>query len=237
VLNGITPDTYRGLLLSVGSRSGTRPLSPVEVAKGLKVVLDAGTRPKDVAAALHLDGTTMIQRFVRLLSLNPDVQHLIDWGQTGATIAFTAASELARLKSAEDQAVACTAALENELTSGEVKSLVQLKLRSRKALQECVDEIVRLRPTVQRRHVLVGAVTSSELRTRLEALTQLQRDEAFRKALNKQFPGLGEAASRLGADRYTITGDEALFKRLTKDPAGFESVITKAIAAVVEQPA
>jgi hypothetical protein len=202
----------------------------------LQAVLDAGTRAKDVAAALHLDGTTMIQRFVRLLSLSPDVQHLIDWGQTGATIAFTAASELSRLKSGDDQAAAATAALENELTSGEVKSLVQLKLRSRKPLQECVDEIVRLRPTIQRRHVLVGAVTSPELRTRLETLTQLQRDEAFRKALTAQFPGLGQAASRLGADRYTITGDEGVFERLTKDAARFESAITKAIAAVVEQP-
>jgi hypothetical protein len=48
------------------------------------------------AEALHLNGPTWVGRFLSLLKLPDDVQHLIDWGRSDRTISLTAMS-LSRL--------------------------------------------------------------------------------------------------------------------------------------------
>jgi DNA-binding transcriptional MerR regulator len=233
-LHGLPPAVYRGLLLSVGSRSGTRPMSPAEVARALKSAQDNGTPAKDLAAALQLEGTTMISRFLRVLSLPPDVQLSTDWGRTSATIAFTSASELARLKGAEEQLEACRAALEHELSTSEVKALVQLRQRSRKSIAECVGEIVRLRPEVQRRHVFIGGIIGDAVQRQLEARSQLQRDDLMKKAAHARYPDARDVAVRLGSTRFTLAGDEELARHVLADPEGFEAGVNSAISQALE---
>jgi hypothetical protein len=229
MLPGLPPEAFKGLLLSVGSHRGRRPMSPIEVATALKCAQEAGSSAKEIAVALHLDGTTMISRFVRLLTLPSEVQLATDWGRTGATIAFTAAAEIARLKQGQDQKDTCRAALEHNLTSSEVKSVVQLRNRSGKGVAECLAEILRLRPQIERRHILVGAIASTEIRRALERLTQHERDSLVARALRRRYPSLAGASSRLGVDRFLITGDDAVAAVLMADESGFEAGITATI--------
>jgi hypothetical protein len=237
MLPGLPPDIHRGLLLSVGSHKGTRPLSPSEVANGLKDAIAAGTSSKDLAAMLHLNGPSMISRFVRLLDLPPSVLHLVDWGQTNVTIAFTAASELSRLKSHEDQVALSKAALESELTSSEVKSVVQMQLRSKKPIAECIAAIIDLRSTVIKRHVFIGGITSAELIERLRALRQVERDDLLKSVLASTLPAVSDVAGRLGHDRFTLSVEnQQAADGILAMPGGFEAAIAGALAKALETP-
>jgi hypothetical protein len=225
---GLEPADLRALLLSVGSRSGRRPLAPIEVAALLDGAMKRGASPKNLAAALHLEGPTMISRFVRLLSLAPEVQLVTDWGKTAATIAFTTASEISRLESIDEQAEACHGALRHGLTSGEVKSLVQIRKRSGKPLVECLEEVIRLRPTIELRQVVVGAVTDESVRERLRSMGQYSRDDVLSKAIKSAFPEIREFAGKLGADRFTVAGAQAALAPLLAHQ-GVEDQVTTAI--------
>jgi hypothetical protein len=231
MLQGLSPDILRGLLLSVGSHKGVRPLSPSEVAQALKDSISAGTPIKDLAAALHLNGPSMISRFVRLLDLPSTVLHLVDWGQTKSTIAFTAASELSRLKSKEEQEALSKGALESELTSGEVKAIVQMHLRSKKHIAECIDAILNLRQGVIRRHVFIGAVMSESLREHLQSLRQVERDELLKSVLLQVLPAYPDLSGRLGHDRFTLSVEnETVAKSIVALPGGFEATISDALS-------
>jgi hypothetical protein len=177
----------------------------------------------------------MISRFLRLLTLPAEVQHLVDWGQSGATIAFTAASELSRLRRPEDQIDACHAALEKQLSSSEIKQLVQLSLRSKRRIQDCVGDVLRLRDSIQKVHVFAGAITSEDLRGHLSKLTQSQRDALLTGALGKTYPELAGVASRLGSGRFTIIGRDALAEEINKVREELEPTLNLALAQAVER--
>jgi hypothetical protein len=235
MLHGLPPDILRGLLLSVGSHKGTRPLSPSEVAGGLKDAVSAGTSLKDLAATLHLNGPSMLSRFIRLLELPPDVLHLVDWGQTKATIAFTAASELSRLKSHEDQKALAKAAVESELTTTEVKSVVQLHSRSKKPIAECIEAILALRTKVIRRNVFIGGISSPDLVARLQTMRQVERDQLLKSVLGTMLPDYEDVGGRLGHDRFTLAVEnESAAKAIMAIPNGFESAIADALAKALE---
>ncbi len=137
---GLSPEQTKRLLLSVGSHRGTRPFSPVEVAETLKISIDAGSKLSELASALHLDGTSMVTRFLRLLDLSPQVRDWVDWGESGSTIGFTAASELSRLSDSGEQNQLGRAALENQLKSSEVREVVQIRRRSKRPLAACGEK-------------------------------------------------------------------------------------------------
>jgi hypothetical protein len=227
MLPGITQEQYKGLLLSVGSHRGARPLSPIEVAKAFDAAKRAGATSDTIAAAMHLEGTTMISRFVRLLSLPEDVQLAVDWGRTGATIAFTGAAELARLPNESEQGAAGKAALEYQLSSSELKSLVQIRLRSHKPLGECVQEVVNLRPSVTIKHVFIGAVKGEPLKASLNKLTQLERDQLISRVASRMWPEAKNAAFRLGASRFTISVDDQFAKSVFRDADSLEHALSK----------
>ena len=230
MLQGLPPDSRRDLLLSVGSHRGTRPLSPEEVAKAFKVAIDAGSTLPDLAAAVHFDGTSMITRFVRLLGLPGDVLRVVNWGQAPETISFTAASEVSRLKNADEKLTLANSALEFSLTTSEIKSIVQMRLRSKQPLLDCLKAIQDLRPSTIRRQVLIGSVTAESLRTLLQTLSQNERDEALMRALNSVLPIGHLVRGRLGPDRFTLTTEDASAgKAIVGLPGGFEHGVTVAI--------
>ena len=76
---GITAEEQRDLILSVGIHKQERTLSPIEVAQLLDKAIKAGTNIKELSGEILLD-TTMITRFLRLLDISPNLQHLVGWG-------------------------------------------------------------------------------------------------------------------------------------------------------------
>ena len=224
---GLSADEEKELILSVGTHRSGRRLSPVEVAVLFQRMTSNGAGLKECADLVQFEGTTMVGRFLKLLQLEPELQHLVDWGQTGSTLAFTAAVELSKLER-DEQRAAVRAILENGLKSQEVKQLVQLRRRSGKPLDTCVEEIVRLRPQVERRHVIIGLITEPSVVTALESLAQRERDELFQSVLKEQFGLRAGFSCRLGATRFTITADEATGDKVLED-RDFEDSINSAI--------
>jgi hypothetical protein len=222
---GLTPDQQKQLILSIGSHRASRLLTPLEVGLLLRASMSAGSTPQELAASVQLDGPSMIARFVRLLELPSDIHHLVDWGSSQSTVGFTAASELARLKSHEEQRYAISAALENRLSSSEVKQIVQTRLRSRKAIEECVADGSRMRPSVERIHLFIGSVVNPLARERLMKLTQHERDKVLVDIIGRLYPTLNRLSSRLGVARFTITGDDSDSAALKTGTVDFETKI------------
>lgn len=219
-MRALSPAESRGLLLSVGTHKGRRPLSPVEVARLLKREFDAGASLAEIAEAVQFDGTTMIGRFLALLDLSPEIQHLVDFGSGVDSLGFTSAFEMSRVPKDDHQELA-TAILSNQLSSAEVRQVRQLRLRSKRPISECIDEVVRMRPQVHVRQVFIGAILDERTRLRLRAKSQLERNELLKGALADRFAALRIGSGRLGADRFTLVGgrelSEAMHGTLERD--------------------
>ena len=68
-----------------------------------------------------------------------------------------------------------------------MRQVVQLRKRSRRSVEECLNEVVEMRPRVEKRYVYIGAVTSSVLKRSLEVMTQGERDELLASAIKSVF--------------------------------------------------
>src|SRR5215467_6501534 len=132
MLPGLTADEYKNLILSVGTHRGKRRISPMEAAVLFDKAERAGASLLDCAKAVQLEGPTWIGRFLNLLRLPEDVRHLVDWGRGAGAVTFTSATEIARLHDLDDQRTAIEAAIAHNLSSAEVRQLVQLRKRSRR---------------------------------------------------------------------------------------------------------
>jgi hypothetical protein len=225
-VEALSPNERRSLLLSVGTHRTARPLSPIEVARLFEKALNAGASLQECADAAHFKATSMVSRFLSLLRLAPDIQHLVDWGQSGSTLAFTSAFELSRLPTS-DHVAAASAVLANGLKSVEVRQLVQLRKRSGRSMEESVADTLGMRPTVERRHVFIGAVTNAATRDYLANQAQHQRDEMLRLAVGEAFPKVRNVPVRQGAERFTLVGDDAMASELSK--TDFEAAINKVL--------
>ena len=220
---GLSAEEYRRLILSVGTHRDARPLTPVQAAGLFEQARRAGSTPHLSAEATHLSPST-VNRFLKLLTLAPEIQHLVDWGQSGSTISFSSAFELARLPSSEHELVA-TAVLERGLTSSEVRQLTQLRQRSGRSISECIEGTLAMRPQVVRKHVFIGAVTGADLAARLAAMTQSERDGLLSSVVDDLgIPSYVDI--RLGEKRFTLVGDDAVGKAVN-GLGDFEQVINE----------
>ena len=227
-LQGLTTEEKRALVLSVGTHRGSRALSPVEVAELFAKAIGAGASVKECAQFVSLQ-PTQVSRFLALRRVPEDVRHLVDWGRSSDTLAFSAAFEISRLESEDDRREAAQAALEHGLGTAEVRQLVQARLRSGKDMTECVRAIVGMRPQLVVRHVLIGAVSDESVQLHLGSLTQQQRDALMRALCEDILRGVG-ASARLGVHRFTLVGGGELGSALrTKEE--IEGAINLRLAA------
>jgi len=100
---------------------------------------------------------------------------------------------------------AATAILKYSLSWKEVVQLVQMTDRSVDSIDASVERLLRLRPVIERRHVLIGSVHGRQLQSRLAGLSQRQRDRVMQQILQ---PILGSAAGwdcRLGTTMFSLS--------------------------------
>lgn len=219
----------QGLLLSVGTHRGTRPLSPVEVATLFAKVTAAGGSLSDCARAARLEGTTIVARFLRLLKLPESVRHLVDWGSSPGTIGFSAGSELARLNDGAEEEEVVKGVLTKRLSGSEVRQVIQLRQRSKRPVKDCLKEVVGMRPRVEKRYVYVGAVTDPALKSSLESMTQRQRDEFLGGAIKGVLAVKTLAVTRLGPDRFTLVGGADFGEAMNQKKESLEREINDAL--------
>lgn len=206
MLPGVTALELGRLRMSVGygGHKKGRPLSPVEVAVLLRKARRHGASVAECAEAAQLHGTGIL-RFLRILDLPPDLQHLIDWGSGKDFVGFSAAVEATKLKNPEDQRALVAAILASNLNSKEVGQVSQLRHRSGRSIDECVREILQMRPRVLKRYVFIGSIAVENVE-KMRELTQSVRDSMLAAGMEKI--GITGATGRLGVRFFTLVGDE-----------------------------
>jgi hypothetical protein len=234
-MRGLSAEEYKYLLLSVGTHKGKRHLSPLEVAEKLNESIKSGASYKEIAGAIQLDGTTMITRFIRLLDLHPDIKHLVNWGRTDATIPFSICSELAKLNK-EDQVIVSKSILENNMNKSEVIQIVQLRKRSSQTIDQCIESALRMRPSITKLHIILGAINSEKLIIFLSSITQNIRDDLLKQAILEIAPELSNFSCRLGIKKFTIVGKGNVLAPLLKVKDNLESRIQESLFQRTEKP-
>ena len=222
-MSGISPESKRDLILSVGIHKTERPLSPIEVAELLEKLISSGTTKKEISREILLD-STMISRFLRLLNLAPEIQHLIGWGGE-SRVSFSTASEIARLKTSEEHRYLAKCTLEHGLSKSEVIQIIEVRNKFGKPIDRCVEEILKMRPRIITRYLFVGAVKSLDVQARLREMPQEERNVLFRKAVTSYYPDLPYWEGLLGIKGFNLIGGEDLNQALGKLSTDFESTI------------
>lgn len=229
---GLNTDQHKRLILSVGTHQSVRPMSPVDVSRAFETMRQHGATLKDCAELVHLDGTSMVSRFLRLLRLDPVVEPSVGWPNSDGTIVFTAASEIARLHE-NDHQIAVQTSIEHGFNSAEIKQLVQLRLRSGEELTKCADQIKEMRPRVQKRHLMLGKIDSATVIGVLKNISQPERDLLLKQLLEAIEPDLGRASCHLSSQRFSIVGDQRVFEVVSTLEPDFETAIVNRLESVL----
>ncbi len=237
MLAGLTALELGRLRMSVGygTHKRGRPLSPIEVGLLLRKARDEGASLQDCARAIQLDGTGHIGRFLRILELPDDLRHLVDWGAGKHFIGFTSAVELTRIRDAGDQRVVAEAILSDGFNSKEIRQVAQLRERSGRAIEACMDEILGMRPTIEKRYVFIGSVAEENI-AELGKLTQATRDSILKSGIERL--GLHGATGRLGPRFFTLVGNERFNESMQEiGKEGIEARLRTHIAEIVDNGA
>ena len=187
-----------------GSNKKGRPLSPLDIGHFLRTAIAHGATRAECAVQIRLNPTG-VARFLRLLDLPEDLQHLVDWGSGTDFIGFSAAVGLLTLDSPDDQRALGLATMAHRLTSKEVGQVAQLRRRSGRTIEACAQEVLGMRPQIEPRYVFLGSVAPESVEV-LSQLTQLARDAILAEAMKDI--GLRHATGRLGDRFFTMVGDE-----------------------------
>lgn len=222
----LTKENVRDLILSIGTHHGQRPLSPIEVAELFNIAIQEGKTKTQIAEMVLLKDVSMISRFLRLIKLSPKITHLIDWGTTtDSSISFSTAAELLKI-SIEDQEYIANASLENSLTKNEVIQIIQIRKRSNKDIQTCINEMLNSRPQIVRKYLYIGVILDNNISAYLEKSTQRMRDTILKKIMDQLLDN-AEWSGHLGNKRFSLVGDKQLSQELQKLEPDFEQFINK----------
>ena len=221
------------LSIGYGTHKNGRPLSPIEVGKYLQRARDEGVSLSECAKEVQLRGTGHIGRFLRILALPSDLHHLITWGRKDGGIGFSMAVELGLLKNASDQRAVANAILQDDLNSREVRQVAQLRVRSGRPIEECLKEVIGMRPTIEKHYVFIGYISESATQDSLVTLTQAQRDVILGSGI--QHLDIKASFGRLGTKLFTLVGDarfEQEMRRIGKE--NMEKQLRLYIAEAIE---
>ena len=212
---GLSPLEVGLLRLSVGygGHKTGRPLSPIEVGQLIGRLRRSGLSLEACARFVRLSETN-VKRFLSIIELPEDLQHVVAWGARKGTVGFSCAVELARFSAADEQRVVAEAILADGLDKGEVRQVRQLRVRSGRCISACVREVMGMRTVVEKRYVFIGSVSDHDIGRMLGALTQRERDAVLRSGIEAL--DLPVTAGRLGRRFFTLVGEES-FDATMKD--------------------
>ena len=231
MLTGLNALELGRLRLSVGygTNKKGRPLSPIEVGQLVRHACNAGNTLAECATEIRIDETGL-RRFLQILDLPAEIQHLVDWGGSKGVLSFSCATEVARISGFENQKAVAEAVLENRLTSKEVRQVAQLLVRSGRSVELCLEEVLGMRPIIERRYVFIGYVADENTQQKLNELVQRERDMILNEATDRI--GLDGATGRLGRKIFTCVGDDRFGASMKK--VGKENIEAKVRAYIEE---
>jgi len=145
-------------------------MDPIEIAQNLKILCDNFSR-EEVARRLGISNKGTLWVYLRLLGLPSEVQDLVKKGKLGQDAAYRITIRLNK----KEQIALANAIIQHNLTSNEIKGIVQaLKRRNREMpIDEAVSLTLKARPTVTAEHVIVIKIektTLDSLKSKAECL-------------------------------------------------------------------
>lgn len=233
---GLPDQEWADLVLSVNTHRSQRRLSPSEVAD-LMARAVRQTSTEGLAKSLGFAGSDMVKRFLSLHRLDADLRDMVDWGAGPGTVSMTAAVILATLPDSDTIRTAFQAAMKHDLTKEEARQVKQTFSRGLGPIDECVRSVLKTRPRVERREVILGAVGVPSLRERLARLTPSQRNEALRAVLADLFPDVAFAGSNLTRSFFSLVlrEDQALKLRSGLGGESLEELVGQGLGRWVER--
>lgn len=205
------------LSIGYGTHKKARPLSPVEAGRLLRRLRDSGMSLQECADAAKT-GVSTVGRFLRVVGLPQDLQHLVEWGKRRGTVGLSCAVELTVFSNTEDQRIVAKAILADGLDSKEVRQVGQLRGRSSRPVQECVEEVLGMRTTIETRYVFMGSIADDDVEVMLGEISQAERDTILMAGVDAL--DLDVTSGRLGERLFTLVGgdrfDESM-KSIGKD--------------------
>lgn len=162
MLTSLSPEERMDLLLSIGTHKKARKRSPLVVAE----LIDKALRSEsldDVAKDLELADTSVLRRFLALLTLPPEIGVMVTWGGDKGYLSFSTASEISRLQIAE-QSIVAKLALERRLSRNEIRDIIQRRNRGNVSVEAAAKEILDMRPAIERQYLYVGIINRDLVR-------------------------------------------------------------------------
>ena len=227
-IKGLTEEEALYLCATLGSQKKTRFLSPAKAAFLLKTSLDAGEEKIDLKSKVGVS-VDMINKILRLSSImDENIISSISWQSPDTNqISMSSASELARLRSNNDQQKVFKSILEYQFTSKEVKELVTLYDRSGKNIEECINQIKKAKPKTIHSHLIIGKLTSSALTDKLSSIPALKRNRILRDVLNTEIPLIKYKGAKLKKTQFIIVGNQETESKIRSLGDDFEDIITQ----------
>lgn len=227
MISGLSADEQRDLILSVGTHNAQRRLSPAQVSDLLTKAHRSGTSTSQLAERLRLRDTSVLNRLMRLQELPPAARDLVGWGRAKNTLSMTVAAEIASAPSSErEQLVAAAAA--HQLTKTETRSIVQRMRITGESLELALESVLEERQQIERRYVLIGSITSAELRRNLAGLDHEERQNLFRRVIATL--ELEGAEGSLRPSGFSLAREDKPFT----DPDGLEMAISARLKRELE---
>lgn len=156
---GLTKEEWQSLALSLNTHRSKRRLSPYTVALLIEKAVQS-TQVDELSRALGFADSSTVRRILKLASLPKLLGNFVGWGGGVGYISMSVASELMRLDSDMMTQAAVKTALQYGMSKSEARQLVQIVKRGEKNLETAVDLVLKTRPKVERRELIVGGITS-----------------------------------------------------------------------------
>jgi len=162
MLDSLSSDERRDIILSIGTHKKNRRLSPIQVAQLLNRLYQIlGISLNQIAQELELKDSSVLRRFLSLLSLPHELQPLVSWGTLPGYLSFSVAAELSKAKDFDKITLLAKDALENQRSKEELRAILQCHQRGGGNLTECIETIDSTRSKVTHHYVFLGQILTN----------------------------------------------------------------------------
>ena len=122
------------------------------------------------------------------------------------------------------------AILRHRITRKETEQIIQINNRSRKNINDCIADTLQLRPQIETRHVLFGAITEERVRKKFQSLTQDDRNRLMSQALDTVVPEGYPVDGHLTPESFTLVSNHNIPTLLGIAPDQFEELVNAKLA-------
>lgn len=205
-MHGLTEEEWKDLVLSVNVHRKNRRLSPVQVATYISTALES-TDVNTLASDLGFGDTTTIKQILRLKDMPDDLATVVDWGTRKGSISMSVATKLMCLPR-DSLFKAVSAAISHSMTKEEVRQLVQIRARSEQTIDDCIQQVLKTRPRIERSELIIGSLLTGDAQELSNKLGNEELTKRLRRSLAKRFPEVICQAVRVNGKRFSLLFDE-----------------------------